>query len=168
MVVRFRPATLEDAPQVAEVYLASRMAFLPFAPSAHSDEEVRSWIANRLIPAGNVTVAVTTLESGHGETEEVVGMMALEREEGFGWIDQLYLAPSAVGRGIGTQLLERARAELEPPIRLYTFQANTGARRFYERHGFRALAFGDGTGNEEGCPDVLYEWAPQVKEDERQ
>ena len=31
--------------------------------------------------------------------------------------------------------------------------------RFYERHDFRILELGDGSGNEEGCPDVLYEWA---------
>ncbi len=43
------------------------------------------------------------------------------------------------------------------PIRLYTFQANLGARRFYSRHGFVAIEFGDGRANEERCPDVLYE-----------
>ncbi|MGE3511045.1 MAG: histone acetyltransferase, partial [Vicinamibacterales bacterium] len=31
-------------------------------------------------------------------------------------------------------------------------------RVFYERHGFVAVAFGDGSGNEERCPDILYEW----------
>jgi GNAT superfamily N-acetyltransferase len=92
------------------------------------------------------------------ENGEVIGMMALVRGEGIGWIEQLYLHPAAVAQGVGTRLLERAKRELGAPIRLYTFQANAGARRFYERHGFRALAFGDGSGNEEGCPDVLYEW----------
>jgi hypothetical protein len=32
------------------------------------------------------------------------------------------------------------------------------ARRFYERHGFTAIAFDGGSGNEEGCPDVRYAW----------
>lgn len=44
-----------------------------------------------------------------------------------------------------------------PVVRLYTFQANQGARRFHERHGFRVVGFGDGSGNEEGVPDPLYE-----------
>ena len=66
-----------------------------------------------------------------------------------------------MGQGIGTKLLDLARAELRPPIRLYTFQANERARCFYESRGFRAVAFGDGTGNEEKCPDVLYEWRPE-------
>jgi ribosomal protein S18 acetylase RimI-like enzyme len=48
-------------------------------------------------------------------------------------------------------------ARLPRPVRLYTFAANTGARRFYERYGFVAIAYGDGSHNEERTPDVLYE-----------
>jgi hypothetical protein len=44
---------------------------------------------------------------------------------------------------------------------LWTFQANAPARRFYERHGFGAVEFGDGSGNEEGEPDVRYVWEPR-------
>jgi ribosomal protein S18 acetylase RimI-like enzyme len=55
--------------------------------------------------------------------------------------------------------VERAKAELGAPIRLYAFQENAPTRQFYERHGFKAIAFGDGSENEENCPDVLYEWA---------
>lgn len=145
-----RPATPADAGAVADVYLASRRTFVAFAPLAHTEEEVRGWIASYLIPSGGVIVAEAD--------GVVVGMMALSREGEIGWIDQLYLHPSVVGLGIGTRLLERAKAELGPPIRLYTFQANAGARRFYERHSFRPIAFSDGSSNEEKCPDVLYEW----------
>jgi ribosomal protein S18 acetylase RimI-like enzyme len=148
--VIFRPATLSDVTGVADVYLASRNIFLPFAPLAHSDSEVRQWIAGVLIPSGGVTVVA--------EAAKLVGMMALSHDGQFGWIDQLYLCPSAVGRGIGSQLLARARHELGPLIRLYTFQANTASRGFYERHGFQAIALSDGCDNEEHCPDVLYEF----------
>ena len=44
---------------------------------------------------------------------------------------------------------------------LYCFQANARARRFYERHGFEAIAFGDGSGNEERQPDIRYAWRPR-------
>lgn len=150
MDLEFRRAVVADAPSVADVYLASRRTFLPFAPLAHAEADVRRWIARELIPSGCVTVAVVG--------GEIAGLMALSRDAERGWIDQLYLAPESVARGIGTRLLERAKRELGGPIRLHTFQANAGARRFYERHGFRALAFGDGSTNEEGCPDALYEW----------
>ena len=86
--------------------------------------------------------------------------MAVSKTADCGWIDQLYLLPGWVGHGIGTRLLELARRELPSPIRLYTFQCNDRARRFYERRGFEAISFGDGSGNEEKCPDVLYEWRP--------
>jgi ribosomal protein S18 acetylase RimI-like enzyme len=149
-----RPATLDDADQVADVYLRSRKELVAFAPLAHSDENVRDWVRQRLIPAGRTTVAVVD--------GAVVGLMAVSKAPDCGWITHLYLHPSWIARGIGTRLLELARTELPPPIRLYTFQENQRARAFYERRGFKAVRFGDGSGNEEKCPDVLYEWRPAV------
>ena len=121
---------------------------------AHTDDEVRRWVATSLIPGGGVSVA-----ADQGSNDAIVGMMAISQQDGVGWIDQLYLHPTAVGRGIGTRFVELAKTSLGSPIRLYTFQENAGARRFYERHGFRAIAFTDGADNEEHSPDVLYEWA---------
>ena len=66
--------------------------------------------------------------------------------------------PRYVGNSIGSALLEHAFRILPSPIRLYTFLPNAGARRFYERHGFRAIQLTDGQDNEERCPDVLYEF----------
>ena len=154
MDVSIRTATDADTEQVASVLLASRKAFVAFAPLAHADDDVRAWVANVLIPSGGVSVAVD-----RGSNEAVVGMMAVSQQDGVAWIDQLYLDPSVVGRGIGTRFIELAKESLGRPIRLYTFQDNAGARRFYERHGFRAIALGDGSDNEEQCPDVLYELA---------
>jgi ribosomal protein S18 acetylase RimI-like enzyme len=150
--VRFRTARSSDAGNVAEVYLASRKTFLSYAPLAHSDDDVRAWIRNELIPTGGVTVAV--------QGDAIVGMMATSIDAcGRSWIDHLYLEPSCVAKGIGSKLLRRALTTLPRPIRLFTFENNAGARRFYERHGFVPIAFGDGSKNEEGCPDVLYERA---------
>ena len=104
--VSFRPATPADSDQVAEVYLTSRKTFLEFAPLAHSDDEVRRWIASHLIPSGGVAVAAPT-----DPRAPLVGMMALSRDANVGWIDQLYLRPSAVGKGLGARLVERAKAE---------------------------------------------------------
>lgn len=60
-------------------------------------------------------------------------------------------------------MIAKAKA-LHLSIRLRTFQENHGARRFYERHGFKKLEFADGSGNEEQCPDMLYEWKPCAPE----
>ena len=152
VTLELRPATLGDADQVADVYLRSRKELVSFAPLAHSDASVRGWVRERLIPAGRTTVAVVD--------GAVVGLMAITKATDCSWITQLYLHPAWIGRGIGTRLLELARRELSPPIRLYTFQANQRARTFYERRGFKVVSFTDGSSNEEKCPDVLYEWRP--------
>ena len=151
--ISLRPATGADAQEVANVYLESRKAFVAFAPIPHSDDGVRNWIADSLVPGGGVTVAARPEAPAR-----LLGMMALARDDDAGWIDHLYLAVAEVGRGLGTRFVEQAKRELGAPIRLHTFEQNEGARRFYERHGFRILERGDGSGNEEGCPDILYEW----------
>jgi GNAT superfamily N-acetyltransferase len=146
-----RPAASDDALEVVEVLIQSRAEYLPFVPSAHPPDDVRAWVASHLIPTHAVTVAE--------HQGEVVGVLATSRCEGTSWIDQLYVRPGWAGKGVGTTLLEHAHRQLARPIRLYSFQANLGARRFYERHGYVAIDFTDGGSNEERCPDVLYELA---------
>lgn len=145
-----RPATSEDAGDVARVILESRKAFLPYAPLAHADDDVARWVRDVLVPAGGVTVAA------HGS--QIVGVLATASKGGVSWITQLYVLPDHVGQGVGSRLLGLAMRQLARPVRLYTFQANDGARGFYERHGFAPIGFGDGSGNEEQCADVLYEF----------
>lgn len=152
MIPEFRAAMANDADSVAAVYLRSRKELVACAPLVHSDEDVRDWIRQHLIPAGRTTVAVAD--------GRVIGFLAVSKDADCGWIDQLYLLPKWVERGIGSRLLGLAQSQLAPPIRLYTFQCNERARRFYERRGFKAIAFGDSSSNEEKCPDILYEWRP--------
>ncbi|MCB9127273.1 MAG: GNAT family N-acetyltransferase [Ardenticatenales bacterium] len=151
MQIVLRVATPEDAVAIAELYLAARKRLEPTIPLVHDDEDVRRWISHRLLPESDVEVA----ELG----KRLVGMMALSRADGVGWIDQLYLDPAMTGRGIGSRFVASAKARYGPPLRLYTFRVNVGACRFYERHGFIVIRTGDGSDNEEGLPDVLYEWA---------
>ena len=76
---------------------------------------------------------------------------------GPGWIDQLYVAPHAQRRGLGSALLAVAK-EREPRLELWTFQCNRPARRFYEKHGFRLIEETDGARNDEREPDARYRW----------
>ncbi len=138
-------------PRVAALLIDTRVAFMPYAPSAHPDDDVRAWVATTLVPSGGVTVAEVA--------GRVVGAMATEPGDGCSWITQMAVDPAHVGQGVGAALLAEALRTLPRPLRLYTFQANLGARRFYERHGFQAIQFTDGQDNEEHCPDVLYELA---------
>ncbi|MEO8305651.1 MAG: GNAT family N-acetyltransferase [Betaproteobacteria bacterium] len=123
---------------------------MPFAPSAHAPDDVRRWVARKLIPTDRVTVA---------EVEgRVIAVLATSHDGAVSWIDQLCVLPGYVRRGIGTRLLASAHSDLPLPIRLFTFQPNVRARRFYERLGYEAIEFTDGSANEERCPDVLYEY----------
>ena len=149
-IPNLRRATDADADSIADVYLRSRKELVACAPLVHSDQSVRDWIREKLIPGGGVTVA-----SVEGS---VVGFVAMSRGKEWSWIEQLYLLPTYTRRGIGTALLDHAKQELPPPIRLYTFQCNDAARQFYEQHGFKALAYSDGSANDENCPDILFEW----------
>ncbi|WP_244661981.1 GNAT family N-acetyltransferase [Mesorhizobium huakuii] len=112
-------------------------------PVIHTPVEDLFFIRDIVLPRQQATVA----EAG----EQIIGFIAVSDE----WVEQLYLDPTWTGQGIGSRLLIDATAAL-PVAKLHCFQSNTGARRFYERHGFRAEAFGDGTTNEEGLPDILY------------
>jgi GNAT superfamily N-acetyltransferase len=149
MSVQLRPGLAEDAEAIAHVLISSRLAYMPFAPSVHPPEDVRAWVGSHLIPCCRTTVAIVD--------GTIVGVLATAQADGVSWIRQLFVLPGWVGRGIGSQLLRHAHAELPRPIRLYTFQAHVLARRFYERHGYRAIELTDGKDNEERCPDVLYE-----------
>jgi ribosomal protein S18 acetylase RimI-like enzyme len=141
-----RRATIGEAAAVAEVYLRSFHAGLPTISLAHTDDEVREWFR---------AVVVPTKESWVWDDDgAVVAMMVL----GDGWIEHLYVDPEHQRAGIGSSLVALAKERQPSGLRLYAFQVNEVACRFYEKHGFVELERGDGSGNEEGEPDVLYEW----------
>ncbi|MBL8289014.1 MAG: GNAT family N-acetyltransferase [Rubrivivax sp.] len=144
-----RLAALSEDAAVAEILIESRRRFLPFAPMRHPPAEVQAWVGQQLLPTGRVVVVEVAAK--------LVAVLATSEQEKCSWIDQLYVLTGYTSRGLGTRLLQHAHQTLRPPIRPYTFQANLGARRFYERHGYHAVEFTDGSANEEQCPDVLYE-----------
>lgn len=150
MSIHLRKAVSEDSSKVANILIESRRVFLPFAPSAHTDDENRHWVREILIPGGGVIVAYNEAA--------ILGVIATSRQGEFSWIEQLYLDPAYVDRGIGTMMMDHILDVIKKPVRLYTFQENYGARRFYERYGFKAIELSDGQGNEEQCPDILYEF----------
>jgi GNAT superfamily N-acetyltransferase len=135
-----------DADVIATVWLSSRRASFPAIPApVHSDEEVRRWVAGVLVPGGGTWV----FERDDG----VVAMLTLRE----GWVEQLYVDPRHFGRRAGSELLGHAKRCSPAGLDLWTFQANTRARRFYETRGFVAVEETSGM-NEEGAPDVRYHW----------
>jgi ribosomal protein S18 acetylase RimI-like enzyme len=84
----------------------------------------------------------------------VVGFLTLIGDD----LDQLYLRPGHYRRGIGSLLLTKAKERSPGRLHLFTSQRNERARAFYEAHGFLIVNLSDGSRNEEGELDVLYEW----------
>jgi GNAT superfamily N-acetyltransferase len=133
---------------VAELFIASRAKTLPKVKRVHSNDEIHAWMREVVFPRRSIRIAQLA--------DEIVGFAARDGA----WLEHLYMKPSWTGKGIGSELLDVIIAEarmVTPVLRLYTFQCNAGARRFYERHGFIAVEFGNGSTNEENEPDVRYE-----------
>ena len=146
MTVEIRKAVAADVAEIAQLFIASQADAVPFLARLHTEQETRAFIATQVFPQCDVWIAV--------EGARIVGMMALNE----GHLDHLYLLPGFYRRRIGTLLIDKAK-ELSPrKLTLYAFQRNDRARAFYEHHGFVAVEFGDGSGNEAGEPDILYEW----------
>jgi GNAT superfamily N-acetyltransferase len=142
-----RTVRSDETDTIADVFIPSFRG-LAFLPRLHSDEEIRRWIRDELVPGHEVWVA--ELEGN------VVGFAALSDD----LLGHLYVHPDAQRRGIGTALLEVVKRERPNGIRLWVFQRNEDARRFYVRHGCRLVELTDGSRNMEKEPDALYEWAP--------
>jgi ribosomal protein S18 acetylase RimI-like enzyme len=146
MIRRARP---EDAEAIGETFIASFETLLTFLPNLHTHDEQRHFI-NEIAPLDH-EIWVAEDES------RVVGLAAV----GESTLGHIYVHPDFQSRGLGTALLEKTK-ELRPSgFTLWTFPANDQACRFYERRGLRPIEYGDGSGNEEGLPDVRYEWRPR-------
>lgn len=150
LVIR-RPNPARFAAEVDEVtalFLEARRKAMPNLKLAHTDAETYEWMREVVFPQRSIRIAE--------QDGNIVGFAARDGA----WLEHLYVKVGFTGRGIGSELLQVVMNEarlVTPVLRLRAFQCNEGARRFYERHGFSAVAFGDGSGNEEGEPDIRYE-----------
>jgi GNAT superfamily N-acetyltransferase/chorismate mutase len=142
-----RPATTDDLPAVAELHLAARHAAGDsFPPSVHPDHEARAWVAGWDLSTYDVWVA----ERGG----EPVGYARWTST----WLDDLYVHPDHQGHGVGTALFELVASTRPGGFCLWVFESNAPARAFSARHGCLELERTDGSGNEEGAPDLRVAW----------
>ena len=140
-----RRASPDDAAAISGVFVRARdeMAYLPRIAAG-----VRPRLGGWFLERGELWVAE--------EDGRVVGFTGLEGSE----LSHLYVDPWAQDRGVGSALLDWAKSLRPEGIELWVFQKNDGARRFYERHGFRLVRLTDGAENMEREPDARYEWRP--------
>lgn len=146
-MIRLRPARPVDAGAVGMI-LSEFVDTTPWMPRIHSRAQDLAHAAD-MIDLGWVTLAE--------KTDQVVGFAARDDAK----LHALYVARAARGRGIGSNLLRQAQAAA-PELTLWTFQTNTGAQRFYLRHGFREVLRTGGEANDEGLPDIRYDWQQEA------
>lgn len=140
-----RRLRIDDAAAAARVRRLSFDERLPWLSGRHSPDEDADYFRRR--------VFVECTVWGVSEGADLIGFIAFRE----GWVEQLYVLPGHQRAGAGGRLLMKAK-EAFSPLLLWTFQNNDGARRFYEAEGFEVVQVTDGSGNEEGEPDVLYRW----------
>lgn len=145
--MKLRRATGADAQAIAIVLRTCFRVSLPFLPELHTAEEDLWFVREVMLVKDEVWVAEAA--------DRIAGFIGFRE----GWIDHLYVHPDFQGQGIGPKLLAKPLS-LRQARRLWTFQKNTRARKFYEDRGFKLLKLTDGSGNEEKEPDALYEWRP--------
>lgn len=148
--IALRRAVAGDARAAADVLLRSRAVALPTVAWPRSDDEVRDYFRDVVVPHRETWVAEASDGGG------IVGVMVVDGDK----VSQLYLHPEWRGRGIGDLFVALAKERSPGGLSLWTFQVNKPAHRFYERHGFVAVEHTDGSGNEEREPDVRYAWRP--------
>jgi GNAT superfamily N-acetyltransferase len=144
------PAFASECDAAAAIYLNSRRLTLLGLREARSGKETRTWMHEIVFP--RYAIRIADIDG------EIVGYGARDGA----WLMHLYVKPGWTGKGIGKQLLDAIIEDAGrrvPVLRVRAFARNAGARRFFERHGFVATAFGDGADNEEREPDVVYERA---------
>ena len=143
-----RRADSDDVQAVADVLIRSRHAAVgAIPPSIHPDAETHEWISAVVIPEREVWL----MEDADGRP---LAVLVLKDD----WVDQLYVDPAATGRELGSRLIELAKSRRPAGLQLWTFASNTGAQRFYLRHGFTVAEATDGSGNEEKAPDIRFVW----------
>jgi GNAT superfamily N-acetyltransferase len=148
MSITFRRATSADAADVATLYIASRRGAADYLPTVGTDDEIRGFVINQMVPERETWVAE--------DNGQMVAVLTLHDDE----VDQFYVAPTDQRRGIGDAMLAHAKRLRPTGLRLWAFQRNAPARRFYEARGFVAIKFTDGSTNMEREADVLYQWTP--------
>lgn len=142
-----RPANAQDM-QACAAILNRWIDETPWMPRLHSHAAVERHYREEVYGRSDVVVA-----DGAGA---VAGFIALSEDHD---VTALYVDGAMRGKGCGRALLDWAKAKHPDGLRLWVFQANSAAQRFYARAGLREVRRVGG-GNEEDLPDILLEWRP--------
>jgi ribosomal protein S18 acetylase RimI-like enzyme len=133
-----RPATGDDLPALAEVFVAAwQGGYRGVIPDDVIDAMDARTVAAELSPS--LVAADRTTLVALDATGVVIGFTIFgpDRDRDAGYLASLYVSPTAGGRGVGRSLLDAAvQAMPGVDVTLWVFADNVRARRLYERAGF--------------------------------
>jgi len=112
----------------------------------HTPEEQLRFVEQELIRSHSVVIVLEK------SALKVVGFLAATAET----ISQLYVHVDHQNKGIGSMLVNLAKQKSNGRLRLFTFECNKNAQRFYENHGFKIVARGFEKNWQ--LADIEYEW----------
>ena len=115
-----------------------------------------SWMPRLYSRAQDIAFCGVMIERGWVhvvENTEILGFIARRDDI----IHALYVRNSHHRKGVGRMLLDHAKTQ-SMRLKLWVFQANDTARKFYAHAGFYEVARGNGHDNDENLPDIYLEW----------
>lgn len=131
-----RHMELDDIDAVADIWLDTNRTAHSFIPPEYWENNLEA--VKEMFPQAEVYV--------WEERGEIQGFIGLTGD----YIAGIFVKNQAQGRGIGTQLLHRAKAERKE-LSLHAYRKNERAAHFYQREGFviRSGGIDENTGEAE-------------------
>jgi GNAT superfamily N-acetyltransferase len=128
-MIHIRPATEADHPRLARIFLDARVQVF------HGCDPSLFQLDDFITQTEGEVIHVAVDEDG-----QLLGFVSVWRQDGF--IHHLFVDPSQQRRGVGTALLKSLHEWLPFPHRLKCLMANSSARAFYLKSGWRDVSLG--------------------------
>jgi GNAT superfamily N-acetyltransferase len=143
MNVKFIKAIDKDAAEISQILedWAASNCEIPLVHNVEERADYGRWLLEH--------TSVTMIHNSCG----VVGFLALEKHI----IQALYIKKDFQGFGFGQAAIKFAQKQFKE-LRLWVFQSNIGAQKFYQRLGFQIVEKSDGEDNDYRLPDIFYCW----------
>ena len=143
MNVKFIKAIDKDAAEISQILedWAASNREIPLVHNVEERADYGRWLLEH--------TRVTMIHNSSG----VVGFLALEKHI----IHALYIKKDFQGFGFGQAAIKFAQKQFKE-LRLWVFQSNIGAQKFYQRLGFQIVEKSDGEDNDYRLPDIFYCW----------